>query len=128
MAALAPMPRASVTATVIHKVRARDSERTAIFKSCRNHIGILQISSGVQDFIQFKTCSGPYSVRFAKNRFTPLTLCDDHEGSWCSGLGACSASPFILPQSLKHSDGIARGKSSLIGIKIDEIKINDIKR
>src|SRR5437588_8097565 len=36
MAAFAPMPRANVKATVIHRARARAKERSAIFKSWRN--------------------------------------------------------------------------------------------
>src|SRR3954465_14210379 len=36
IAALAPMPRARVNATVIHNERTRDSERIAIFRSRRN--------------------------------------------------------------------------------------------
>src|ERR1041384_649810 len=39
MAALAPMPRASVTATVIQRARARAKERTAILKSRKKDIG-----------------------------------------------------------------------------------------
>ena len=41
MAALAPMPRARVRATVIQSAGTRDRERMAIFRSCRNDIWVL---------------------------------------------------------------------------------------
>src|ERR1700685_1912483 len=42
MAALAPMPRASVRATVIHSAGTRHSDRTAIFRSRKNDIAALR--------------------------------------------------------------------------------------
>src|SRR5580700_4599285 len=50
MAAFAPIPSASVTATVNHRARTRLSERTAILRSCRNDI--VKTSEGKSDSLK----------------------------------------------------------------------------
>jgi hypothetical protein len=51
IAALAPIPRASVNATVIHKEGTRARERTAIFKSRKKDISDLRLNSSAHLFL-----------------------------------------------------------------------------
>src|ERR1700733_2527196 len=78
MAALAPIPNASVSATVIHSARTRHNERKAIFKSRKKDITDLRTDSILQ--------SRPFRGNTAET--IPYSLCNRWEAGCKIKMGA----------------------------------------
>src|SRR5690242_20152726 len=75
MAALAPIPRASVAATVIHRARTRASERTAILKSRKNDMSLLRSDSCITRLpILFSKIHAFWTIRRFATILAPLIV------------------------------------------------------